>query len=240
MFGNPKTFVDFKIMSVTLFGTCRINGVKNNNNLNNIVNFPHSTKEILQQIKFLNGTLSIPPPFDRLCFRTGIVDNKSISYNSEFTRLFNESTVCILEICSAKLYKYGGFYLHHLCVDQRFSHLSHTPRVILDNFICSKQTNEEIESDILEIKELLGTRRMIVVTHYNSKMGDKIIEARDNLITLLTEICQRHDIPIIKPSDVLKDCPQDLVMEPDLGHYTPFGLDKFSDYINEYITKQST
>ena len=61
------------IMSVTVFGTCRLYHIKNNNNLNNLINYPHSTKEVLQQIKFLLGEKHFPSPFDVLCFRTGIV-----------------------------------------------------------------------------------------------------------------------------------------------------------------------
>ena len=39
-------------MSITLFGTCRINNINYNNNLNNLLNYSHSTKEVIQFIKF--------------------------------------------------------------------------------------------------------------------------------------------------------------------------------------------
>jgi hypothetical protein len=119
-------------MSITLFGTCRINGIKNNNNLNNLINYTHSTKEVLQQIKFLLGEKYFPSPFDKLCFRTGITKNSPILYNTTFNELFEKSTVCVIEICSDKKYMYDDFYLHHLCVDKRFS-ASHrnTPKIIL-------------------------------------------------------------------------------------------------------------
>lgn len=105
-------------MSITLFGTCRINGIANNN-LNNLINYTHSTKEVIQQIKFLMG-VSLPYPFDRLCFRTGIIENRSILYNSEFNNIFNKSNICVVEICSNKKYVYDNYYLHHLSVDKRF------------------------------------------------------------------------------------------------------------------------
>lgn len=223
-------------MAVTLFGTCRLNGIKNNNNLNNHINYTHSTAEVLQQIKFLLGEKHFPSPFDKLCFRTGIVDRKPIIYNSVFTELFKESTVCVIEICSNKKYMYDDFYLHHLCVDKRCSgYNNNTPQTILDNFKCVKQTYTEIEHDILEIIKLLEKKKIILVTHYNSKINGEYIESRNKLITILTEICKKHNIMIIKPSEVLADYKQEDVMTNDLGHYTNLGLSKFSEYINNYL-----
>ena len=75
-------------MSITIFGTCRVNKINNNNNLNNFINYPHSTKEIIQFIKFLKGELNIPTPYNKLCFRTAIVENKYIDYNDTYNKLF--------------------------------------------------------------------------------------------------------------------------------------------------------
>lgn len=47
-------------MTITLFGSCRINHILNHNNLNNILNYTHSTKEVIQLIKFLKGGISYP------------------------------------------------------------------------------------------------------------------------------------------------------------------------------------
>lgn len=223
-------------MSVTIFGTCRMDGIQNNNNLHNRVNYTHSTKEVLQQIKFLLGHISFPAPFDTLCFRSCICENRPIQYDPIFTKLLNESEICVIEICSDKKYICDGFYLHHLCVDKRFaSYNRNTPQTIVDTYTCVKQTYSEIEDDLVEIKKLLGHRKMIVVTHYNSKMNGEYIEARNKLITTVSEICEKHVIPVIKPSDVLTEYTQEEVMTADLGHYTDFGKRKFSEYINSYI-----
>jgi hypothetical protein len=223
-------------MSVTLFGSCRINGIKNNNNLNSRINYTHSTKEVIQQIKFLLGELSLPSPFDRLCFRTGIVDNKSIIYNHDFKRLYNESTLCVVEICSGKKYMYDDFYLHHMCVDKRIPDYKHnTPQLVLDNFKCIKQTPAEIENDILEIKKLIEPRKLLVVTHYNPKINGNYIESRNWLVTVLTEICEKHNILMINPTEALKSYIQEEVLYNDMEHYTDFGLSKISEYLNDYI-----
>ena len=76
-------------MSITLFGTCRLNAINNNNNLNNLINYSHSTKEVIQFIKFLKGELSISKPYNQLCFRTAICDNNFIDYNENtYNKLF--------------------------------------------------------------------------------------------------------------------------------------------------------
>ena len=68
-------------MSITICGTRRINHINNHNNLNNLINYTHSTKEVIQYIKFLKGELIIPIPYNQLCFRTVICENKYIDYN---------------------------------------------------------------------------------------------------------------------------------------------------------------
>ena len=226
-------------MAVTLFGSCRIDGVNNNNNLNNLINFTHSTKEVLQQIKFLLGEKPFPSPFDKLCFRTAIINNQPITHNSTFKNLFRESAVCVIEICSVKNYVYDNFFLHHLSVDKYYGWSHNTPQPVLDNFKCIKQTSSEIEADILEIKKLLAPRRIIIVSHYNAKLNGKYIESRRSLIVTLLEICEKHNILVINPSEVLKDYQQEDVMTNDMGHYTPFGKSKFTEYLNNYINEYS-
>ena len=98
-----------------------------------------------------------------------------------------------------------------------------------------QQTDDEIKNDILEIKKLIGPRKLILVTHYNSKMNGEYISSRDHLINLLTNIALIHDIPLVNPTVVLRDYKQEDVMQSDLGHYTELGINKLSEYMNEYI-----
>jgi hypothetical protein len=131
-------------MSITLFGTCRLNNINNHNGLNTLINYSHSTKEVIQFINFLKGELSIPNPYNKLCFRTAICDNKFIDYNDTYNKLFIDTDIFIIEICSNKKYIHNGFYLHHLCVDKRYSDYNkNTPHEILNNFIIEKQSDEE-------------------------------------------------------------------------------------------------
>jgi hypothetical protein len=223
-------------MSITLFGTCRLNNIHNHNGLNNLINYTHSTKEVIQFINFLKGELSIPNPYNKLCFRTAICDNKFIDYNNTYNKLFMDTDIFIIEICSNKKYIHNDFYLHHLCVDKRFIYYNkNTPHEILNNFIIEKQSDEEIENDILEIQKLLYPKKIIIVSHYNSKQNGKYINSRNHLINLLDCICKKYDIPFINPTIVLANYSQKQVITNDLGHYTDFGINEFSNYINNFL-----
>jgi len=226
-------------MSITLFGTCRINNIIDNNNINNLTTYTHTTKEVLQLIYFLMGHLKLEAPLDKLSFRTGIVENRPVIYDETLLLKFTESTTVIIEICSNKTYVYDNYYLHHLCVDKRWPphYQKNTPQHVLDNYKCIKQTPDEIESDLLKIKDLIKPRKMILVTHYNSIMNGKYIESRNNLIILLNKIAKTHNISIVNPSEVLKDYTQEEVMKGDLGHYTDFGMSKITEYLNNYIRR---
>jgi hypothetical protein len=224
-------------MSVTLFGTCRINNINNNNNLNNLINYSHSTKEIIQFIKFLKGELILPKPYNKLCFRTAIQEDKYIDYNDTYNKLFINTEIFIIEICSNKKYIHNEFFLHHLCVDERFKGPGYysTPPEILNNFKIEKQNDEEIENDILEIQKMLYPKKMIIVSHYNSKKNGEFFNSRNNLINLLDTICKKYDIPFINPTIVLSNFSQEEIMTKDLGHYTDFGINEFSNYVNKYL-----
>jgi hypothetical protein len=227
-------------MKITIFGTCRFNNLEHNQ-LNHITNYPHSTKETIQLIRFLKGGLVFPSPYNRLCFRTGIVERKNIEYSAEFNKRFNETDLFILEICSKKKYIHNNFYLHNLCVDTRkeveAKFRLNTPQEVLDNFIIEKQTDEEIENDLLEIQKMLYPKKIIVVSHYNAKRNGEYMPDRAHLINLLDTLCKKHTIPFVNPSIVLEHLPQHSVFSPDLGHYTRFGIQVFTDYMADFIKK---
>jgi hypothetical protein len=231
-------------MSITIFGTCRLNNISNNNNLNNLINYSHSTKEVVQFINFLKGKLSIPKPYNKLCFRTAICDNKFIDYNDVYNKLFLDTDIFIIEICSNKKYIHNGYYMHHLPFDKlwhKFDNYNHTyfidnvPEDVLNNFIIEKQSDEEIENDILEIQKMLYPKKIIIVSHYNSKHNGEYINSRNHLINLLDNICKKYDIPFINPTIVLSNYTQEQVITSDLGHYTNIGINAFSNYINNFL-----
>jgi hypothetical protein len=224
-------------MLVTSFGSCRIGDINNNTKLNELINYTHSTKEIIQMIYFLQGRLKIPFPYNKYCFRTGICENKCITFEKKYNDLFLNTDVFVLEICSRKKYIHNGFYLHHLCVDTLWNFYKNTDNEIKKTYVLERQNDNEIEEDIKLIKKLLLPRKIIIVSHYNSKMNGKVFESRDNLINTLQVICKNQNIPFINPTDILNNYNQEEVIQNDLGHYTDFGLSKFTEFINMYIEK---
>jgi len=198
-----------------------------------MLNYTHSTKEVVQLIKFLKGELTINEPYDTLCFRTGIVEKKPIHYNDIYNKLFLATDTFIIEICSRKKYMHGGFYLHHLCVDKRVNenYQNNTKSDIFNNHTVEKQSDEEIEKDILEIQKLLHPKKIIIVSHYNAKLNGEYIKDRNNLIDLLEFICKKHNINFVNPTRVMSEFKQEEVLSDDLGHYTQLGFYIFSKYM---------
>ena len=238
------TSVSVTLFSVTLFGTCRINNIANHTNLNNLINYSHSTKEVIQFIRFLKGELIIPIPYNKLCFRTALCENKYIDYNDAYNKLFIDSDIFVIEICSRKKYIHNGYYMHHLPFDKLWHEMDNyknthiidnTPRDILENVTIEKQSDEEIENDILEIQKMLYPKKIIIVSHYNSKLNGEYIHPRNNLIQLLDTICKKYDIPFINPTLVLSNYSQEEVMTSDLGHFTDLGMSEVSKYVNDYL-----
>ena len=109
------------------------------------------------------------------------------------------------------------------------------PSEILNSYITEKQSDEEIENDILEIQKLFYPKKIIIISHYNSKINGEYFTTRNNLINLLDSICKKYNIPFINPTNVLSGYSQEQVITSDLGHYTEFGINKFTDYVNQYI-----
>ena len=55
------------------------------------------------------------------------------------------------------------------------------------------------------------------------------------MINLLDSICKKYDIPFINPTIALSNYSQEQVMTNDLGHYTNFGINHFSNYVNQLV-----
>jgi FkbM family methyltransferase len=229
-------YINRRYTQVTIFGTCRFKKVDYNTNLNELISYTHTTKEVLQLISFLKEEITIPPPYNTLCFRTAIDKSIGINMDNHYKCKFENSQVFIIELCSRKKYIHNNYILHHICVDKRMTIFNNnTPRHILDSYTIETQTDEEIENDILEIQKILYPRKVVIVSHYNSKLNGEFIESRNNLVCLLDKICEKHNIPFINPREALGQYTQEQVMSDNLGHYTEFGLCEFGKYMNNYI-----
>lgn len=221
---------------ITCFGSCRVNKINNSNNIGNLINYTHTTKEALQMIKFLQNKINIPFPYNIYCFRTGIINKKEIKNNTNFQNLFNKSNIVIIEICSNKVYINNNYYLHHLSIDNRYGRYKNTPLKFRNNSNIYIQDYNEIYNDLKLIKEILKFKKIIIISHYNAKLNNNFLFRRNKLILMLKNICQKLNIYFINPrKDIFKNYKQNIIINKDLGHYTNLGISIFNNYITNYI-----
>jgi hypothetical protein len=129
---------------------------------------------------------------------------------------------------------HGGLCLHDLGVDKRFPDFNRgTPANVLEEFRVEEQTDEEIRQDLLELKATFAPRKMVVVSHYNAKLGGEYLASRNALVQLLKGVCAENAIPFLNPT--LSEFSQEAVISPDLAHYTHFGMNEFTKKLNAFI-----
>lgn len=172
---------------ITILGSCRQTPIENYVNVSQILyklNYPHYTKEILQQIRYLKYK-NIPNEFTKYCFQCGLLSNYSKEITDfEYDSLkedFDKSTFFLIEISS----------------------------------------DEEIEEDIIQIRNELYPKPFIIISHFDTYESSK----RYELINLLKNICTKFDIPFLNQSDLIKQYNNDIILnEPVLPYYTQEGL----------------
>ena len=105
---------------ITIFGSCRQTCINSHTNVSNILyelNYPHYSKEILQEIKYLKYR-NIPDSLTKYCFRDGLLSNCRIEISNEkYNRLktqFDNTSIFLIEIASRISYKWNNLYLHHI------------------------------------------------------------------------------------------------------------------------------
>jgi hypothetical protein len=213
---------------ITLFGSCRQESLNNlSNNLNEIISYPHYTKEILEIIKFIK-TNHISPNETLSVFRSPALNKTKLILNDEIINKFNNSELFFLEIASRKKYEWQGKYIHHIFYDDpRFNYNKNEIKVTL-------QTDDEIEKDILEIKKELN-RPIIIISHICTyKTGE-----RYKLAKLLEHICFKNNILFINPTYEFQKLNLDInnfvLPEKIIAHYTQEGHKVIKSIYEKYI-----
>jgi hypothetical protein len=85
---------------------------------------------------------------------------------------------------------------------------------------------------------MLYPKKIIIVSHYNSKLNGEYIHSRNHLINLLDNICKKNDIPFVNPTSVLSKFTQEEVLTDDLGHYNNIGICELNKYLNNYLNSE--
>ena len=230
---NMDTSQSFQTKSqqknITVFGTCRLDSLTNYNNIiKKEISYSYDTKEILEIIKFIKYN-HISPEQTITTFRTPMLHKKMI-YSQQFKGVLEETDIFIIEICGRKTYNYNGFYVHNFLANCCSNEISQQIKI-------NKQSDNEIENDILEIISELNTKKIIIVGHIGTvEKGE-----RYELLLLLEKICLKNNILFINPVLEITKKGFNINNLVDNGekiiHYNEKGHKIIKDVYEEYINK---
>jgi hypothetical protein len=218
-------------MNITILGSCRQHTLRNKYNITNIqeqLSYPHYTKEILEVIKYCKCN-HIENQETINVFRSPILTKVPANFQ-ELNNEFNSTNIFILEIASKIKYNYNNMYVHHIATEETYN----VP--IINEIKIETQLKEEIEEDILKIKNELN-KPFIIVSHLVTKNSGE----RYNLSCWLEEICLKYNIPFINPiKELIKkgvNLEDIFLKENVLAHYNEKGHNEILKIYSEYIDK---
>jgi len=217
---------------LTILGSCRQQPIKsiftsshndcseecviiNTSQIQDELNYPHYTKEILQQIRYLKYQ-NIPEEYTKYCFRSGLLFHNTIDDNKYniLKNQFDNTTFFLIEIASRISYKWNELYLHHIEEEDQYGFYDR------NNILKYDLTDEEIEEDIIQIKNELYPKPFIIISHFATYNSGK----RYELILLLENICNKLHIPFLNQTDIINKYGIHIIQnERTLSHYTEEG-----------------
>jgi hypothetical protein len=194
------------------------------------LNYPHYSKEILQQIRYLKYK-NIDEENTKYCFRRGLLSHCQNSVDDSLyqhlKKQFDDTSLFVIEIASRRSYEWNGLYLHHIAEEDSYHFYDR------ENIIKRDLTDEEIEEDILQIRKELYPRKLIILSHFSTYQHGK----RYELIQLIKNICMNANIPFIDQSLFIEKYGKDnmLVDERVLAHYTDYGHQRVGEELKNRI-----
>ena len=203
---------------ITILGSCRQQPISKYYKCSNIqeLNYPHYTKEILQQIKYLKNK-NISSENTKYCFRNGLLGKcKHELSDKTYDMLvseFNNTTTFLVEIASRISYEWNGLYLHHIADEETYEFPYRKDIKKRD------LTDEEIENDLIEIRKELYPKKLIIISHFSTYKKGK----RYQLISLLRDLCQKLDIPFFDQTEVVETHENVILEEKVLAHFNDKG-----------------
>ena len=155
-----------------------------------------------------------------------MIENRILEYSDKFLTEFNETDVFVIEIPSKTSYEHNGRFVHQVLHE----------RNIKSDIIIRELSDEEIEEDIIKMREELNNKPFIIVSHISTIDDDN---KRNQLVVLLEKICTKHHIPFIHPMKELTkrghNIHQLVMPEYRLNHYNDAGHDKISEVYDDFI-----
>jgi hypothetical protein len=220
-FSGTKEYISMPL--ITIFGSCRQDSIYQLypvTSIKNDLSYTHYTKEIIQAMGYCK---SLARDFDEnVFFRSSLLKNSLIGKN--FAKEFNKTDLFIVEIASRIAYKYKGKFIHH----EAYDNPEYRPQLNSEVDVYDL-SDEEIEQDLLRIKELTYPKKLIIVTHIVTTKKGK----RYDLARLIKSICLKLKIQVIEPYELINQYSKNLLFEKNdkQRHYTDFGHDIIK---NEY------
>ena len=215
-------------MKVTIFGSCRQHSIADHFQVTSIqenITFPHDTKKIIQMIEYCKGY----PPNDALLlymFRTNMIFYQPNEYVKHCMNEYNHSDVIVIEIASRTSYAWNNIYVHHVLPEDSygFPNGADITRHVL--------SDQEIEEDLCRIKELILPKKLLIVSHiYTYTYG-----TRYELVQLLEQLCLKHNIAFLNPSECLIG-EHDIYLDESILHYTKNGHSIIGSFYKDAIEK---
>ena len=202
-------------MKITILGSCRQFPIKQYYDVTSIqerLTYPHYTKEIIQAIQYCKKEPTFDNSLSRYCFRTGILSKQDISYQDELQKEFEDTDLFVIEIASRICYQWNDVYVHHILSEPEFGFHDIPSIKIFD------LTDDDIETDILTIQQLLFPKRVLIIPHvYTHRYG-----RRYDLVSLIERTTSKYNIPFMNPSERLIDS-SDIFDNENAFHYTENG-----------------
>jgi hypothetical protein len=220
-------------MKVTILGSCRQDSLYRRydvTSIKNLLSFPHYSREVLEVIAYLKGTADAAPDAEsRWLFRTCILTGKALPA-ALFRPEFDATELFVVEIASRIAYVWNGRYVHHILTEPKYGF----PRIA--DIAVRDLTDEEIEADLVRIRDLLQPRKLMIVSHISTRKAGK----RHELVEHLRRSCANHRIPFFDPMTYLQGHDPSRIFEipKDAFHYTPEGHEVIGEAYGRFIDSQ--
>ena len=218
---------------ISIFGSCSqtvISSITPTSDIHKRINYTHYTSEILQQIRYLKYR-NIPDEYTKYCFRAGLLSHCSTPIGDEtysiLKSVFDNTTIFLVEIASRISYKWNGLYMHHIATEDSYG--------FYDRHAIEQRdlTDEEIEEDLIQIRNELYPKPFIVISHFATYPDRK---NSDELTQLLQSICLKFNIPFLNQSDLIAKYGERILSpEPVLAHYTEEGRQIVGEWMMDKI-----
>jgi tetratricopeptide (TPR) repeat protein len=230
--------------------------------------FVHTSAEALQQARFMYSEREIPADVQRLIFRPSngeqarrgthkpadlymvelssrklltidgypIQSNYLVRYFSEFFADRGRTRMFWSLAAADRLAERRAL----LDQDPVFKSLSADDRELLARILKRDLADDEIESEMRQLVDLVGQEKVVFVTHVNALTPDnEPIEQREQLICAVSAGAQRIGVPCYDPTPLMNKIGQADAMEDgglDLTHYTELFAERLcADWYKNYI-----